>query len=450
MLVLLTDDQTVRDMQAMPNVQALIGDRGATFANSFSNNPLCCPARASLLTGQYSHNHGVYTNRLDVGGGFPAFDDSSTLGTWMQEGGYLTGYVGKYLNGYGQIKYGHDPTYVPPGWGQWNGSLDPSTYNYYHQSLNENGVVKRYDGVYATTLAARKTRRFIESAAGQSEPFFLFTSFLAPHFGAPIEVDDPSWGDGRGYKTPAVHDKYRNDYAGLTIPQDPNFNEADVSDKPAGIASRPLLGDSRIADLTEQYQQRLESLRSVDEAIAGIIATLEENAELENTVIVFTSDNGLLSGEHRLTGKKRMYESSIRVPLMIRGPGIPVGVEVKQLVGTIDVAPTIVDAAKVQAGLPMDGRSMLPMIADSAAPPPWRTMLLETGSSVEPTLSIVGIRTRWWMYAERGSGEDELYDIRNDPFELENRAGDPDYAFVEERLADSLDALRDCSGVNCR
>ncbi|MBA3311632.1 MAG: sulfatase, partial [Nocardioidaceae bacterium] len=411
-------------------------------------NPLCCPARASVLTGQYSHNHGVLTNATAAGGGFPAFDDSSTLATWLTDAGYLTGFVGKYLNGYGHRGYGQDPRYVPPGWTRWQGAVDPSTYRYFNQRLNENGAVRHYPGVYSTDLFTRKTQRFIEYGAWRSEPFFFWTAFVAPHFGGPIEPDDPLADDGLGPRTPGLTDEYRDRYADVALPRDPSFNEEDVSDKAAKVRAKGRLDDTAVAALTERYQQRLESLAAVDDSVKLIIDTLREHGELDNTYIIFTSDNGLLSGEHRLTGKRQPFEPSIRVPLLIRGPGIPPGSTVGQFSGTIDLAPTVVDIALADAGLTMDGRSLLPTATGRRAPS--RTMLIEAGKSNASGLLWSGVRTSRWTYVEYRSGHVELYDLRHDPFQLDSLAGERSYAAAEQRLAAELDALRDCAGQSCR
>jgi arylsulfatase A-like enzyme len=433
-------------MRAMPRVKRLIGRAGATFDNSFSTSPLCCPARASILTGQYPHNHGVLTNGVTAGGGFPAFDDDRALPVWLKRSGYATGFVGKYLNGYGEDR----PRYAPPGWSDWKGSTDPQTYSYYNQRLSENGSLHRYPGVYATHLAARKTRGFIKKYAPRPGPFFYWTSFVAPHNGGPREPGDPLVTDPNGLATPAVSPAYRNFYADVPLPRDESFNESDVSDKPSRIADRPLLEKRDIAQIREQYQQRLPSLRPVDDAVASIITTLREVNQLANTLVVFTSDNGWMSGQYRGVGKTLPDEPSIRVPLLVRGPGVPRGIRVQQTAATIDLAPTMMDTANATANLTMDGRSLLPLMNDPASTSP-RNLVLEIGNESKAGVYLYrGLRTPNWTYVEYHTGEKELYDVRSDRFQVSNLHGRPEYTDIERSLADELAVLRECAGAACR
>src|SRR5919106_777797 len=315
-VVIMTDDQDARSLRVMKEVDRRRRERGATFANSFVALAQCCPSRATFLTGQYAHNHGVLGNE-PPDGGYTKLDHTNTLAVWLKEAGYNTIHIGKYLNGYGLL----DPTEIPPGWTEWRGSVDPSTYRYFGYTLNENGKLAAYDHPYQTDLYARKATNVIRRRGPQAAPFFLWIAFLAPHSGKPRDADDP-----RGLGTPAPAPRHRDAFATKDLPRPPSFNEADVSDKPFDIRRRSLLGPARIRKVQENYQQRLESLLAVDEAVAKIMGALREAGELANTLIVFTSDNGFFHGEHRVAaGKLLLYEPSIRVPLVIRGPGIPAG-----------------------------------------------------------------------------------------------------------------------------
>lgn len=436
-LVIMTDDQTVESLRVMTNVKRLLRDRGTAFANSFVTYALCCPSRATFLTGQYAHNHGVLGNS-PPNGGYAKLDHTNTLPVWLQDAGYYTAHLGKYLNGYGRT----DPTEIPPGYDDWRGSVDPSTYRFYDYTLNENGRLVTYEGAYQTDLYARKAVRTIERRAPLAKPFFLWVAFLAPHSGGPREPGDPA-----GQATPVPAPRHRNDFASAPLPRPPGFNERNVSDKPRGIRDRPLLGPSRIRKIRENYQQRLESLLAVDEAVARMVAALRRTGELDDTLIIFTSDNGFFHGEHRVPGGKTLaYEPSIRVPLIMRGPGIPAGLRLGQRVANIDLAPTIVDAAGATPGRVMDGRSLLPVIASPQAPL-GRDLLVERGPGPQ---TFTALRAPNHLYTEHGNGERELYDLARDPFQLQSRHADPAYAALREELAERLAHLRACSGLACR
>jgi arylsulfatase A-like enzyme len=435
-VVLMTDDQTVESMRVMPNVRGLLADQGVTFDSSFVSYSLCCPSRSTFLTGQYAHNHGVWSNS-PPNGGYYKLDSTNTLPVWLQKAGYQTVHLGKYLNGYGT----KSATEIPPGWGEWFGSPDPSTYSYRNYKLNENGTLVSYGNSaadYKTDVEARKAVDIIARQAIDPRPFFLWVAFLAPHSGGPRDPDDPT-----GQSTPSPAPRHHNYFAAQPLPTPPSFNEADVSDKPAAIRNRPLMSAAKIAAVRENYQQRLESLMAVDDAVAQIVNQLAAIGELDNTYIMFTSDNGFFHGEHRVpAGKVLLYEPSIRVPLIIRGPQIPAGQHRSQFVANIDLAPTIVAATGAQPGRIMDGRSLLPFARDSLLQS-GRDLLLET-----PTYAA--IRTPNWLYAEHVTGERELYNLARDRDELNSLHADPAFAKVKKDLAMRLARLRGCAGSACR
>ena len=439
-VVLMTDDQTVESLRVMEVVQQRLVAQGTTFESSFVGFALCCPSRATFLTGQYAHNHGVMHNVPPLGG-YARLDHTSTLPVWLQRAGYFTAHVGKYLNGYGTEKL----TEVPPGWSEWYGSLDVrGDYSYQGFTLNENGGLVRYPSrpdLYRTDVEAKLAADLIRRRARDKTPFFLSVAFLAPHAGTPIEPDDPAEPVAG---TPAAAERHRDRFAGEPLPMPPSFNEADMSDKPAGARARPLMSPATIAALREKYQQRLESLLAVDEAVGRILAALAETGELDSTVVLFTSDNGYILGEHRIPSDKVWpYEPAIRVPLVIRGPGFPAGRVVKQLVSNVDLAPTILGLAGVRPGRLMDGRSLLPLVVDPRLE--WgRDLLVETFA---PTWAL---RTPWFLYVEHGSGESELYDLRTDPDQLASISGDPAHAAIRAQLAHRLRLLLACAGRMCR
>jgi N-acetylglucosamine-6-sulfatase len=435
-LVLMTDDQTVESMRVMPNVKTLIADQGVTFDNSFVSYSLCCPSRSTFLTGQYAHNHGVWGNTAP-NGGYYKLDSTNTLPVWLQRAGYQTIHLGKYLNQYGT----RNPREIPPGWGQWYGTPDPSTYRYLNYQINENGNLVQFGNAaadYKTDVESRLAVDLISRQAADPRPFFMWVAFLAPHSGNPRDADDPS-----GLATPSPAARHKNRFANEPLPTPPSLNEADMSDKPAAMRNRPLLTPARLAAIRESYQQRLESLLAVDEAVAQIVNELTRVGKLDNTYIIFTSDNGFFHGEHRVSaGKVLLYEPSIRVPLLIRGPGIPAGRHRSQFVANIDLAPTIVQATGAQPGRVMDGRSLIPFAKDKLLQS-GRDILLET-----PTYA--GVRSPNWLYAEHVTGEKELYNLARDRYELNSLQTNPDYDRMEANLAMRLARLRQCKGAVCR
>ncbi len=437
----MTDDQTVESLRVMPNVKRLLADRGAVFENSFASFSLCCPSRATLLTGQYAHNHGVLSNQLP-GGGYEKLDGSNTLPVWLQRSGYYTAHLGKYLNGYGK----RDPQEIPPGWTEWRGSVDPSTYQFYGYTLNEGGQLVKYGtdaASYQTDVYAQKAVDIVRRRAAADAPFFLGVAFLAPHSGGPVGPDR-----SRGTALPAP--RHRGRFASEPLPTPPSFNEADVSDKPAAIRNEPLLNAREIDRATERYRLRLESLLAVDEAVAQIVAELSRSGELANTLIIFTSDNGFFHGEHRIeTGKVDLYEPSTRIPLILRGPGIPAGVRLRQPVANIDLAATIVEATGAQAGRRMDGRSLWSILRDPGVF--WGRDLLHEGPGRDTSSRrFTALRTPSWVYARYLTGEEELYNLSRDPHQLRSLHADPALADVRAELRRRLGALAGCAGEDCR
>jgi N-acetylglucosamine-6-sulfatase len=442
-LVLETDDQTLDEMAVLPNVRRLIGEQGVTFDSNFDSFSLCCPSRASFLTGQYSHNNGVRGNSPPQGG-YQALDKSNTLAVWLQRGGYYTIHLGKFLNGYGR----QNPTEIPAGWSEWHGAVDPTTYRYYNYTLNEGGALHTLCAVpqpscYQTDVYRDKADEIIRRRAPQG-PFFMWVAFLGDHSGGPRESDDPP-----ALGTPAPAPRHRDSFKNTPLPRPPNFNEADVSDKPQVIRRRPLLNARRIAAIQENWQQRRETLLSVDEAVASIVDTLRQTGELDNTLILFTSDNGFFHGEHRVAnGKVLWYEPSIHLPLLMRWTGnksLPRGVHRGQLTMNVDDAETILDAAGVQAGRKEDGLSLLPFWRD-AGKEIGRDLLIDNSPGAG---HFDGIRTLHYKYAEYANGDRELYDLRKDPYELQSEHADPAYDALKASLAARLHALVTCAGASC-
>ena len=430
-LVVMTDDQDIETMRAMPIVDALLADEGVEFRNSFASFPLCCPSRATFLTGQYALNHGV-RDVAPPAGGYGKLDHTNTLPVWLQAAGYYTGHIGKYLNGYGTFW----PAEVPPGWSEWHGSIDPWTYVMYGYRLYEGGQPVTYGGSmqaghYQTDLYSAKAEEFIRQRAPLSQPFFLQVAVLAPH----AENGNPN-------PNPRPAPRHLGAYTGETLPRPPSFDEENVSDKPRFVRDRERLPASVISGLTDYYRARLASLLAVDDLVANLYGALAETGELDNTLIIFTSDNGQLQGEHRLYGKDQVYEGSVRVPLIMRGPGIPRGVRRSQLAANVDLAPTILDYAGARAGLRMDGISLRPLIADPMLEP-GRGILLEGRD-------WTGVRTNRYVNVDYKAGDRELYDLATDPHQLDNSYREQPMRDERKELNQLLGSLRDCNGRKCR
>jgi N-acetylglucosamine-6-sulfatase len=440
-VVFMTDDQTLESLRVMRNVNRLLARKGTTFTQAVVSFPLCCPSRATFLTGQYAHNHRVLSN-VAPHGGYARLDHSTTLPVWLRRGGYHTVHIGKHLNGYGVAR----PNEIPPGWSEWYGAVDPSTFRYFDFTLNENGTLVRYRKRtdYQTDVFARRASEVIRRRGPLRQPFFLYVGLVAPHGGAPRELDDPPT-----IKTPAPAPRHRDRFLFEPLPTPASFNEFDVRDKPLAVRRRPMLQEYQVGALTEAYQQQLESLLAVDEAVARVVTALGRSGDLQRTLIIFTSDNGYFHGQHRIpAGKVFLYEPAIRVPLIMRGPGIRAGVRVNELVANIDLAPTIADAANVRPLRIVDGRSLLPLLRGTRAVP--REILIEAPPSEVPRQIFAAVRTPKYLYASYGSGDEELYDLAADPDELTSLHGDPAQATLVADLALRLELLETCAGVTCR
>jgi N-acetylglucosamine-6-sulfatase len=397
-LFILADDMRASDLDYMPNTQNLLTNQGVKFTKAWVTRSLCCPSRATVLRGQYTHNHRVWVNVPPVGGFWKFYDqglESSTVATWLDDAGYETILIGKYLNRYGLDRDGNyaPTTHRPPGWDRWYAweGAYPSATTY---DINENGEIVTYQRseIHDTDLHAQTAESFIRQTKGGA-PFFMYLSPNAPHH--------PS------YSAP----RHAGMFSNTALPKPSSFNEADVSDKPQWVRSKPRLSSTEISNLTDFYRKRLRALQSVDEMVARLVNTLSETGELSNTYIVFTSDNGIYLGEHRLTEKAAAYNAAPRVPLLIRGPGVVPGVTRSQMVLNNDLAPTVARWAGVTPPAFVDGRSLSPLL--SASPPAaWRTAFLvehrrsaEEYGYVSAIPNYDAVRTSQYNYVEYETGE---------------------------------------------
>jgi N-acetylglucosamine-6-sulfatase len=414
-VLILADDQRVDQLSRMPIVQARLVEQGVSFPNAFVVDPLCCPARATILRGQYSHTTRIY-GIVQPYGGAVVFNQlglqRSTIATWLDAAGYRTALIGKYLNAYKQTSS------KPPGWDVWNAFVGTTEDNqYYHYKLNTNGVTTTFGGApadYSTDVLATRATDFIQNTAAKT-PLFLYFAPTAPHLPAtpaPRHATDPRC-------TGAVNSGYVDGHVGPP----PSINEPDASDKPAWVRNKLNVDLSTMAS---SWVKICRTLLAVDDAVGRIVGALEQTGRLDNTLIVYTSDNGLLRGEHRLQYKKAFYEESIRVPMVIRYPGVaPADTEDDRFVLDVDLASTFADAAGVNPGVPQEGTSLLPLLDGSAGS--WRTSFLVEHADPPGTFAdsryvptYCAIRTATHAFAVLTTGEEELYDLVADPYELEN------------------------------
>ncbi len=441
-VVIMADDLEVGLVESMlaqdllPNIKTHIIDKGSTFSNSFVTNSLCCPSRATFLTGLYSHNHGVLTNVWPFGGA-PTLDDRSTVPRWLRAGGYITAHVGKYLNDYGNRDMNgdggwtlDDARYIPPGWNWWV-VMALSPQRMYNYVMNENGQLVLYgeeESDHQTDVIAREAEFFIQGvdAYRDASPFFLYVGTSAPH----VEVfpgDEANDFSDAWSVTLRPPPRFIGTVQAV-LPQPPSFNEEDVSDKPSWLRLRPRLTPEDVVALTAQYRDRMEAMRGVDDLVGTIVQNLEATGEIDNTVIIFTSDNGFASGEHRLPQKLSSYEESIRVPLYVRAPGTPEGQMIERYVLNNDLAPTIAEIAGVAPWHTVDGTSFVPLLTDPTLP--WRKRFLvehwRSGFSNPfeiPTYFAVRTTPEAptapnQTYIKIPFGALEVYDLNIDPYQL--------------------------------
>ncbi len=489
-IFILTDDQTAYEISAMPHVREEIGAQGATFTRAYVPYPMCCPSRASLLSGENMHNHGVRGN----GGEFGGWDrfiphESNALPVWLQDDGYYTVHIGKYLNGY-ETGHGPFPPHVPPGWNEWYGKVSQSQI-YYDYELAEDpdgqGVVPpqyvfygNQPEDYQTDVLRDKALDFIDglpqNGGGSKTPFALNLWVSAPH--APFIPAQRNFGK----------------YGGAQLSKRPGFNERNIDDKPKWLRTQAhRLGIGVRRKIAQERRRRLEQLVSVDDAVDQIVQALEAKNLLDNTYLIFASDNGFFRGEHRIVGGKYLaYEPSSRVPLLIRGPGIPAGVTSSELVSTLDITQTILQIAQGSADPSLDGRSLFPYAQDPSLRST-RPILLEAdtgpgrGGNGDPASASAaagvagragvknldeepgvaasvkkatvngnfapayrGLRTSRYLYVLYANGQSELYDMKLDPGQLSNVAQNRRYRPVRRWLFAHLTAMVACKGAQCR
>jgi arylsulfatase A-like enzyme len=441
----LTDDLASNLVRYMPHVLAM-QRTGETFGNYFVTDSLCCPSRASILTGRFPHDTGVYDNSPPEGG-YSVFhergEETQTFAAALQRVGYKTALMGKYLNGYkpGATEGGNRP-YVPPGWSEWD--VAGNGYPEYGYKMNSNGRVQAYGHAsreYLTDVLARKGVGFIDRAAAQQKPFMLEIATFAPH--SPY--------------IPAPRDV--GAFPGLGAPRSPAFNVVG-SDEPAWLSRFQPLDPSQIATIDHKFQMRAQAVQAVDRMIGRIEQELAAKGLARNTYIVFSSDNGLHMGEHRLRpGKLTAFDTDIKVPLVVTGPGVPAGQTVNKMAENIDLCPSFEQLGGAPVPANVDGRSLVPLLRGRRVAGWRKEVLVEHHGRVldpsDPDLPTQGsgnppsyeaIRTRRSLYVEYDTGEREYYNLIRDPFELHNLAGQLPLARVR-RLHRTLTRIESCHGA---
>ena len=418
-VVIMTDDQRSDEMWVMAKAKARLFDLSTKFTGFVVASSICQPSRASLITGQLVHNHHVGGNVNTQGDALLASTDQ--LPVWLQSAGYHTACVGKYLNSFDTT----DP--VPPGWNDFQGHCAGGSTGktpFTSWTLNDNGTLvsgTRY-------LEDENTLRSVRSintwrSANPAKPLFLYVGGATPHAG-----------------TNSVATRYSTSLSSWQPTWNPSFNEADVSDKPAWIRNLAVLDATAIASERSSELKRLRQLLAADDMVDSILTAL--GGDLSNTVVFFTSDNGYMRGEHRIrNGKTVTYEESLRVPMCIMGPGFPAGQTVTTVCSGVDLSPTICEIAGATPGRAQDGRSMLRHL-DAPVAQRGRLVLVESGT-------YRAVRSSRWKYVKTPTGEIEMYDLLNDPFEMQSKHADPTYTTLRNSLAGYMSAMLGCHGANC-
>ncbi len=414
-VVILSDDQSFGTVAGMPFMSKRTD--WFDFGHAYANNTTCSPSRATLLTGLWSHHHGVEVSIRTP----PPFEDRHTLATWLSGAGYKTAFFGKYH--LGNPLGAAMESYIPPGWDHWIGWDDiDGREAYYNYTLNENGTSVAYGDApedYSTDVLTAMAVDYIRSAP-PAYPFFLLLAYRGPHNGwiaAPRHI-------GTFPRTPFA--------------KAANYNEADVTDKPAWWQARPLV---RPDNTDGARRKELDTLLSVDEGTEQVVSVLRERGLLDNTMIIYMSDNGYSYGEHRYTGKLCAYEECSHIPMLMWYPWATPR-RIDQLVTNADVAPTIAALAGVVPDSRMDGRSLLPLLNGEA----WdRDAILLHSVPIDDgkVPNYWAIRTSQFKFImTTETGELELYDLASDPSEIDNVVSSPRYSAVAEDLRSRLEHMR--------
>jgi arylsulfatase A-like enzyme len=403
-ILIVVDDQRFDAVQRMPFLGSQT-EYWHIFTKAYSNVALCCPSRAAILTGLLSHHSGVEDNN-----GKPFFNETDNLVTHLQNAGYKTAIIGKYLN-----KWAGSPvnTYTPPGWDNFTVFMDPI--GYYNYGLYENGSVNSFGNFpedYSTDVLGKKALDFVNNT---NQPFFLLFTPYAPHspfFPAP---------------------KYETANVG-TVTLNPGFYESDFSDKPNWVNELPPRDFQEMRKyLTRQYRMSL----SVDDWIKSIYSALEDRKIADKTFIIYMSDNSFSFGEHKIFGKMCGYEYCNHIPLLIRYPNVN-STTINHVVSNVDIAPTIAEIAGISP-VGMDGSSLIPYIRGATDVTHRKGILIHwAGNRGYEIPHFWGIVEDEYKYIELETGEKELYNLVSDPYELINLANKREYIDLINELHNDL------------
>ncbi len=434
-IILVTaDDMTNSDLAWMPTLRALLTDQGVSYAHSLSPHPLCCPARAAILTGQYAQNNGVKSNQSPFN--YEALQKDTALPVWLHRAGYRTGFTGKYLNGFGT----NGPR--QPGWDYWDPTMI-GQYAYTPFQMYNDGNRTWYRDVNNVDYIADRVVDLVDRWSDKDEPFFIWASHVAPHG----RLDQANGISSTAVAYPPR--RFRHLFADVQSPSlsDAGYLDDDVSDNNSLVQSKKL---PTVAKVNQVFRSRIRALQGVDEGLAAMVDALRENGELDNTYLFFTSDNGFLLGEHHLVTKNVPYHQSVEVPLIVRGPGVPAGAILDGRALMIDLAPTFADIAGATPLVTVDGVSLLPSLEQDA--PLRETVLIQAGIAKQADDGGTGwwwrgVTTPRYTYAQFYADQlEELYDRRLDPSENVNLSDDPRYAGVLAEMRSRTAALVDCVG----
>ncbi|MFI0448437.1 sulfatase [Actinomadura sp. 6N118] len=484
-VVVLADDLNSMDLNLFPNI-ARLRREGTSLTNFIVSDSWCCPSRSTILRSQYVHSHGVRTNN-PPNGGFPEFHarghDRSTIGTWLRKAGYRTGFIGKFLNGYPNTA---GPTYVPPGWDAWHVPAPRRMYQQSGYRLIEQGVPVSYGMAPEDHLDDVLTRKAVSFVHGASKatPFFLYAAPIAPHLPAAYAIRHAgAFPDAKAPRTASFNRAVNPPGEVLSLETGKPGKDAAGLREPHWLSGKPKLSDRSIQRIDSIYRDRLRSMLSVDDMVGALMKSLRDTGRLRNTYFFFTSDNGFHLGQHRLPpGKTTPFEEDIRVPMLVRGPGVTAGGTMSAMAGTVDLAPTFAHLARARVPAFAEGRPLTPLLR-GRKPRAWRhAMLVEfyagrakhnpegqdcdtrpkhsRGCPLPPTYAA--LRTRRYTYVEYMTGERQLFDLTADPHQLRNLIADP--ALISKgggpkanrvrahikRLSAWLKRYRACAGASCR
>ncbi|KAB8268617.1 alkaline-phosphatase-like protein [Aspergillus minisclerotigenes] len=454
-IVILTDDQDQQlySMKYMPKVKKLLTDEGVYFNHHYATVALCCPARASLWTGKAAHN----TNVTNLGPPYEGWN-SKWLPVYMQKSGYKTYFTGKLMNNHNVNNYMNGLKEM--GLDGHDFMIDPGTYQYTNTTLQHNfDKPKSYPGVYATDLLANKSMAWIDDAAKAKKPFFLAINPVNPH-------NNYQW--GKGWTKPVPAKRHEGTFPDAKVPRSVSFNP----DRPSGAAwvhELPQLSDAVINDNDLYYRRRLQALQAVDDLVETTIDTLNRHNMLDNTYIIYTSDNGFHISQHRLMpGKRCPYEEDVNVPMIIRGPGIPKGKTADIVTSHLDIAPTIVEWAGGQGPGDFDG-SVIPKKGTTNPEESWEHVEVEHWGAVSDkrdvplsgkvntykAIRVIGDKYNLF-YSVWCEGDHEVYDMSTDPYQMNNLYNSTEKVLgvsmkkLEHRLDALTLVLKTCKAKTCQ